>query len=301
MSKGQYSTGRKEEQGIMAENSKIEWTDHTFNPWSGCQRVSPGCQHCYAETMAKRNPQTLGVWGPTGTRVRTSAANWRKPLLWNKQAQAGGRRFRVFCASMADVFERRDELIPWRAELMVLIQSTPNLDWLLLTKRPENILDMVPWTWHMNRPNMITNDLVSGGGAWPSNVWIGTSVENQEQAQKRIPELLKVPAAVRFLSCEPLLGPVNLELIPDALYDAGMPFEWNKLNGDERGIKWVIAGAESGHGARPMSIDWVRGLRNQCQGAGVPFFFKQMLVNGKKVGLPELDGQQWVQMPEVTA
>lgn len=251
--------------------TKIEWTatvnpdgttspGYTFNPWSGCQKVSPGCQHCYAETMAKRNPTTLGIWGPTGARVRMSDAYWRKPLKWNEQAEKEGRRYRVFCASMADVFEDRPELAGWRLDLFRLIVHTRNLDWLLLTKRPENIVSMMD---SMGWPFML------------ANAWVGTTVENQEQADRRIPQLLAVPAVVRFLSCEPLLGPVDLSSIPDALYDTGMPFSWNKLGGDERGIKWVIAGGESGHGARPMHPDWVRSLRDQCQAAGVPFFFKQ--------------------------
>lgn len=297
------------------ENSKIEWTDHTFNPWIGCTKVSAGCQHCYAEELMDKRYGKV-KWGPQGTRQRTSAANWRKPLQWNKLAwetckECGWRgpvhethdfcpncdgeellpaRARVFCASLADVFERRDELIPWRADLMTLIGATPNLDWLLLTKRPENILDMTPWPWHMSRVGD-SNDLAPGGGIWPANVWIGTSVENQEAADKRIPELLKVPAKVRFLSCEPLLGPVDL----------GFPFvsdnPWMTLEH----VDWVIAGAESGHGARPMQLDWVRSIRDQCQKSYTAFFFKQMLANGKKVGLPELDGHQWAQMPEVAA
>jgi protein gp37 len=189
-----------------------------------------------------------------------SDAYWRKPLKWNEQAEKEGRRYRVFCASMADVFEDRPELAGWRLDLFRLIVHTRNLDWLLLTKRPENIVSMMD---SMGWPFML------------ANAWVGTTVENQEQADRRIPQLLAVPAVVRFLSCEPLLGPVDLSSIPDALYDTGMPFSWNKLGGDERGIKWVIAGGESGHGARPMHPDWVRSLRDQCQAAGVPFFFKQ--------------------------
>jgi protein gp37 len=233
----------------MAENSKIEWTDHTFNPWSGCQKVSAGCLHCYAETMAKRNPKTLGVWGPQGTRVRMSEAYWRKPYKWNERAVAAGRRERVFCASMADVFEDRPELVEWRVELFRMIVHTRGLDWLLLTKRPQNVMPMLD---RMGWPSLM------------ENVWIGTSVEDQQAADERIPHLLAIPATVRFLSMEPLLGPVDLR----KCYEKKVT-QWHG------GINWVIVGGESGHGARPIHPDWVRSIRDQCRESGVPFFFKQ--------------------------
>src|SRR5262245_49606753 len=119
------------------ENSKIQWTDHTFNVWRGCEKVSPGCAHCYAETMSRRNPAVLGEWGKHGTRVIASEAMWREPLKWDRQARAAGVRKRVFCASLADVFEDRPELVAPRERLFRLIEDTPNLDWQLLTKRPE--------------------------------------------------------------------------------------------------------------------------------------------------------------------
>lgn len=265
----------------MAENSKIEWTDHTFNPWIGCAKVSDGCKHCYAETLMHRYGKVK--WGPQGTRQRTSEANWRKPLQWNRQAEKEGRRYRVFCASLADVFEDRPELVEWRNDLLGLIEDTPNLDWLLLTKRPENI-------------NRMIADL-RGDCEWLSwngakerhNIWIGTSVEDQKAADERIPHLLNIPARVRFLSCEPLLGPVDLGMIRTGRnYDC--PPEGNEsydplgniYDGDEivgisfePGIHWVIAGGESGPKARPMHPEWARSLRDQCQDAGVPFLFKQ--------------------------
>lgn len=190
----------------MAE-TKIEWTSYrrpdgsmvpgyTFNPWRGCTKVSAGCANCYAETMSKRNPEVLGIWGDNGTRAVATESYWRQPLKWNREAEKAGKRRRVFCASLADVFERRSELEQPRGGLFRLIAETPYLDWLLLTKRPENVNYLSPWG--------------SEAWPWPSNIWLGTSVENQEQADKRIPELLKVPARVRFLSCEPLLGPVDL-------------------------------------------------------------------------------------------
>jgi protein gp37 len=244
----------------MAENSKIEWTHHTFNPWRGCTKVSQGCKHCYAETMSGRNPGTLGVWGPQGTRVVAAEGYWRQPLKWDKAAAEAGERHRVFCASLADVFEGPEtmpaeawvDVIEARARLMVLIAKTPHLDWLLLTKRPQNIGRMVPPSWYAN--------------GFPSNVWIGTSVEDQAAADERIPHLIEVPARVRFLSCEPLLGPVDLR---DFIgwHPSDIP--------DDSLIHWVIAGGESGANARPMHPEWARSLRDQCQDAGVAFFFKQ--------------------------
>ena len=238
----------------MANDTSIEWCDMTWNPWIGCTRVSPGCQHCYAETMMDKRYGKV-KWGPQGTRVRTSADYWKQPLKWNREAAAEGIRRRVFCASLADVFESKPDqsgdLREWRFDLWNLIEATPHLDWLLLTKRPENVNDIAPYTY---------------GGDWPRNIWIGTSVENQEYADKRIPELLTIPAAVRFLSVEPLLGPVDLS-----------QWLWADMPGKPRlnRIHWIIVGGESGHGARPMHPDWVRAIRDQCREAGVPFFFKQ--------------------------
>lgn len=295
----------------MAENSKIEWTDHTFNPWMGCTKVSDGCKNCYAEEMMDRRYGKV-QWGPQGQRVRTSAANWQKPLAWNRKAAAEGRRYRVFCASLADVFENREGLASWRNDLFHLIEKTPNLDWQLLTKRPENVMEMVGHDWY---------------GEFPPNVWIGTSVENQAMADKRIPALLEIPAKVRFLSMEPLLGEVNLE---DLAYEAAGP-AWAGYN---RLIDWIIVGGESGKNARPMHLDWVRAIRDQCVGAGVPFFFKQwgewfladggmngwgtwhggktikdvysfdicthMVKVGKKHAGRLLDGREWNEIPELS-
>lgn len=225
----------------MAANSKIEWTDATFNPWIGCTAVSCACDHCYAETLVKR------YGGDFATRRRTSPANWKKPLAWNRKAKAAGKRMRVFCASLADVF---DNQVPaeWRADLFALIDATPWLDWQLLTKRPQNVAKMLPATW---------------GDGWP-NVWLGTTVENQTEADRRIPHLLDVPARRKFLSCEPLLGPIKFKGVPG--FNRTNLSLWNW---------WIIVGGESGRGARPMRLDWARGVRGQCAAAGVPFFFKQ--------------------------
>lgn len=243
----------------MAENSKIEWTDHTFNPWIGCTKVSDGCKHCYAEALMDKRYGKV-EWGPTGQRVRTSANYWKQPRKWNREAAASGKRARVFCASLADVFEIHptQDLDEWRHDLFMLIQQTPHLDWLLLTKRPENVTPYLMHGW---------------GTDLPDNVWLGTSVENQEQAEARIPHLLKVPATVRFLSMEPLLGPVYLDLLDGVFFDGGMPFSWQFL--EPAGINWVIVGGESGREARPMHPEWARAIRDRCVEAGVPFFFKQ--------------------------
>lgn len=252
----------------MGENSKIEWTHHTFNPWRGCVKVSAGCTHCYAEKQALRNPAVLGIWGADGTRVVASESMWKEPLRWNREAAEAGERRRVFCASMADVFEDRPDLHAPRARLFRLIDATPHLDWLLLTKRPEN----------MRIRAIEAARLAFDGGptwkdAWPANVWAGTSVENQEAADRRIPHLLEVPAAVRFLSCEPLLGAVDI-LPYVAAHDPGDE-SYYALPPSARPLHWVIVGGESGPGARPMHPDWARGLRDQCQTAHVPHFFKQ--------------------------
>lgn len=243
----------------MAENTKIEWADHTFNPWTGCQKVSPACDHCYAEGWAKRSG--LVQWGPHAERRRTSVANWRKPLTWNLRAGLAGVRQRVFCASLADVF---DNAVPaeWRADLWTLIAQTPHLDWLLLTKRPGNIANMLPVPFDFER-------------LYP-NVWLGCTVVNQEEADRDIPKLLDTPAAVRFLSMEPLLGPVDLNALPCGRQKNMSALGPGYLFNDPPFVDWVIVGGESGPGARPMHPDWVRSLREQCQAAGVSFLFKQV-------------------------
>ena len=249
----------------MAETTGIEWTDATFNPWIGCTAVSPACDHCYAKTLVER-------WGGDfAQRRHTAPANWRKPLAWNAAAARAGERKRVFCASLADVF---DNQVPeeWRADLWALIRATPALDWQILTKRPQNIAKMLPADW----------------GRGYRNVWLGCTAENQTEAWRRIPHLLTASSARAFLSCEPLLG--ALDLTP-----------WL------RGIDWVICGGESGPGARPMHPDWARALRDQCAEARVPFFFKQwgewapdhmhMARVGKKLAGATLDGRTHKEFP----
>lgn len=222
----------------MGENSKIEWTTHTFNPWVGCTKVSPACDGCYAEAWAERFGQV--EWGPHADRRRTKT--WGNPVRWNRDAEVAADRPRVFCASLADVFDNHKSIqAAWRADLWALITATPNLDWLLLTKRPQNISKFAPDTWMVN--------------GFPANVWLGATVENQEEFHRRVPWIRPLKARVRFLSMEPLLGDVD-------------------LNGCD-GIDWIITGGESGANYRPANPDWFRSLRDQSARAGVPFLFKQ--------------------------
>ena len=226
----------------MAENSKIEWTDHTFNPWIGCQHVSPGCDHCYAEAMMDKRYGRV-EWGPHGERKRTSEANWRQPLIWNRKARQfkreHGRRPRVFCASLADVFDNKVQE-SWRKELFALIRQCRRLDWLLLTKRPQNIAKMLPPDW----------------GDGYANVWLGITAEDQLHYDQRWPRLSMIPAAVKFVSYEPAIGPLRLPKrgpYPD----------------------WLISGGESGGGARPMDPQWARNIIADCRRYGVAPFHKQ--------------------------
>ena len=209
---------KKVEITSMGETTNISWTDHTFNPWWGCTKVSAGCDHCYAETLSKR----MGgdVWGHGKLRRRTSAKNWQEPVKWNREAEKRGVRKRVFCASMADVFDN-EVPIEWLRDLLDLIRITPNLDWQLLTKRPSRIKRALNTVMssiqreNVPEPDIYWTLLFCWIDDWlhhnpPKNVWLGTSVENQDAADARIPLLLKVPAAIRFLSVEPLIGPVDL-------------------------------------------------------------------------------------------
>lgn len=323
----------------MGKNSNISWTDHTFNPWIGCSKVSAGCKNCYAEAdMDKRRKRVQ--WGVNGTRSVTSYAYWRQAISWNREDEK--ERKRVFCASLADVFEDWEgvvvdskgndlfwndalsesslalahvcnddfageqycdvEGIPtfshhtadniskfhsktisgWlpltlntiREYLFRLIQMTPNLDWLLLTKRPENVMKMVPPHWQRE---------------FPPNVWIGTSVEDMEQARIRIPHLSKIPAYVRFLSCEPLLEQVNflhrlLQINDNGLwlYNSKkmqqMQEDYPKfgMKPPSQPFDWIIVGGESGREKRPFDCEWARIIRDECKEAGIPFFMKQV-------------------------
>lgn len=254
----------------MAENSKIQWTHHTFNPWRGCTKVSDGCKNCYAEVLSHRNPKVLGVWGPRGTREVAAESAWREPVKWNRLAAAAGEQHRVFCASLADVAEGEDTMPSesWpkveaaRNRLVELICETPSLDWLLLTKRPENMLPMLvrAGLYAVANPNLPCPQ---------PNIWVGTSVENRA-AVHRIEQLRACPAVIRFLSIEPMMEDVGTL--------------------DLRGIHWVIVGGESGGGARPLDTAWVRSIIEQCAAAGCACFVKQL---GKWItGDHDFDGWQ---------
>lgn len=259
--------------------TKIEWADYTFNPWLGCTKVSEACRNCYAEAWAKRSG--LVKWGADAARRRTSESYWRQPLKWNRDAQIGGGRKRVFCASLADVFEDRRELAPWRGYLFALIQTTPNLDWLLLTKRPHNIQFML-------RAASVYGD------NFPSNAWLGTTVESDECAH-RVDDLIEAAgefAPVLFLSCEPLLGPLNLTANQRHQVEHG---GYRPMIDD---LQWVIAGGESGFSHRGLSLENVRRLRDDCARAGVPFFFKQHGGKTPKAGGCLLDGKEWKEFPK---
>lgn len=239
----------------MAENTAIEWTDHTFNPWIGCTKVSVGpkgaCESCYAEVATPT--RTLHVqWGQGKPRHRTSASNWALPLKWERNADAFSRRQRVFCASLADVFD--NEVDPqWRSDLFTLIHATPSLDWLLLTKRIGNAKDMLPADW----------------GAGYRNVWLGSTVVTQEEIERDVPKLISTPARKRFLSCEPLMEEVSFRWA-----NWTPPGHEGELDG-LRLLDWVIVGGESGRRPRPMMQQWAEKIRAECAEAGVAFFMKQ--------------------------
>jgi protein gp37 len=324
----------------MAENTKIQWTTHSWNPWRGCTKVHAGCAHCYAETLSGRNPGTLGVWGPTGTRVVASEAMWKEPLKWNREAEQfkhwkNWTRPRVFCASLADVFEDwqgpmidshgvelyakasggwcykqipehevrpRLTLNDVRRRLFALIDATPNLDWMLLTKRPENVRRM----W----PTELDNKGFTPVKRRRDNVWLGTSVSDQATADKWIPELLELRdlTPVLFVSAEPLIGPIDfrrwfdpthMQSCAECNYDGERYVDTSKFEitkqgdarcpqcgstfggfaGDDCEIDLVIVGGESGHGARPCNVEWIRSIVKQCGEAGCKVFVKQVGAN----------------------
>jgi protein gp37 len=244
--------------------SAISWTDHSFAPWFGCARISPACDHCYAEhwTVGRFHKAS---WGARAERVRSAASSWQKPQAWNRAAARHGGALFVFCSELSDVFDNKAP-DAWRTDLWRLIRATPALVWPVLTKRPQNVRRMLPGDW---------------GDGYP-NVWFGISVENQREAARRLPLLCRIPAARRFVSAEPLLE--ALDLTP-----------WLGA------VDWVIAGCESLPGkrpGRPTDLAAVRSLRNQCQAAGAAFWLKQLAVDGKVRELPTLDGRIWAERPE---
>lgn len=245
----------------MAEKTGIVWTDSTFNPWIGCTKVGPGCDNCYASVSTPARSMHI-VWGAGQPRHRTAKSNWQMVHTWEKHHDAfalmHGRRRRVFCASLADVFD--NEVPPaWRADLFALIEATPHLDWLLLTKRIGNVRPMM---MEVARSLFWMDKLDTG--ELPGNVWLGATVVNQAEFDRDMPKLDATPAAIRFLSVEPMLGPiVDRE-------------GWLWGTGGKNGVDWVICGGESGPGARPMHVSWARSLMEQCKASGVPFHMKQL-------------------------
>ena len=236
------------------KDSKIEWCHHTVNFWWGCTKVSAACFFCYAEAMARIFAPKTVKWGAAGARWLRGEKAGSELHGHARRAKRLGVRHRVFINSMSDTFEDNEQTADTREYLFTrLLEVGYSLDCLLLTKRPENVLRMVPKDWLEH---------------WPSWVWIGTTVEDQTSADLRIPELIKIPARVRFLSCEPLLGPVNIEDYIGDECDGGYVLGSSPIN-------WVICGGESGPNARPMHPDWAKSLREQCAEAAVPFFFKQ--------------------------
>lgn len=271
----------------MAENTLIEWATHTFNPWWGCMKVSPACDHCYAERDAKRFAAGRVLWGVSSERRVFGDKHWAGPINWNDAAEASAKkraayglpeeRPRVFCASMGDWLDL-DGPIAEFVRLLDTIRRTPYLDWLLLTKRIGNFFKRLQDA--LTSTVTMAVDLVKWIRAWldgqpPANVWLGATVVNQEEADRDIPKLMRVPAHVRFLSIEPMTEAVDLSPWLDIYqFDEGAP--WSRRNvGVVSELDWVIAGGESGPEARPSHPDWFRSLRDQCAAAGVPFLFKQ--------------------------
>lgn len=265
----------------MAETT-IAWCDYTFNGWIGCEKVSPACRSCYAsvDTYARVSASRgLPLWGPDSTRHVTSVANWRKPLAWDRKSASmtSDHKPRVFAHSLSDVAEDRRDLDEPRAWLSELIRRTPNLQWLLLTKRPENLRRLVP------------EDILL-------RCWVGTTAEDQQRADERIPHLLATPAAVRWVSVEPQLGPIDL-----SIYLARGVIEAKPGDDDYDALQWVVQGGESGPRARPFDLAWARGLRDQCKAAGVAFFMKQLGANahgGDELGIRDRAGADPDEWPD---
>lgn len=288
----------------MAELTKIQWTDHTFNPWIGCSKVHTGCANCYAEAdMDHRRHRAK--WGPNGTRSKTTESYWNEPLKWNREAKRDGVRRKVFCASLADVFEdwhgpilnSKGETMSrvegacevvitmndLRRQLFQLIDATPNLDWLLLTKRPENIRGMWAASYYIETVpdiNYTRDRTVHVPFPLRKNVWLGTSVSDQATLEKALLGILgcRDISPVLFLSMEPLLGNVNVNLKYRCPRCNPLISEPHKVLGKD-GIDWVIVGGESGPNARECDPSWIKDIASQCRDAGVPCFVKQLGAN----------------------
>ena len=298
----------------MGEFTTISWTDRSFAPWFGCTKVGPACDGCYAEHLtATRFGKAR--WGPHAERVRSADSTWKQPLAWNRKAEREGTRPFVFCSHLSDVFDNQVP-VEWRRDLFDLIRATPHLTWLLLTKRPQNIVKLAYDAMSCPGPSPVDAEFVRM--AWPRNAAIGCTVVTQAEADRDVPHLLRAKEALQpafaFVSMEPLLGAVNLRKLEvkapkggeddawamDALEGRLAPIirlgpgNWVLDGGGRRfgGLDWVITGGETdqgAHKARPSHPGWFRSLRDQCAAAGVAYHHKQ---NGEfaPVALVEPDG-----------
>ncbi len=258
----------------MGKDSGIEWTEHTFNPWWGCTKVSRGCTYCYAETWANR--MQAGHWGPEAPRRFFRPKHFSGPIRWNRKAAEAGRFDRVMCGSMCDIFEihgneetnaRMDEM---RRRIWDIIPMTENLIWILVTKRPKNIMRLVPWDWRQD---------------FPPNVWVMVTMEDQEAARNRINWVENIPAVVRAVSAEPLVGPIDPRVFRcgrcqgSGLLSTGRALRGLSpcpcCGGNGVSVNWIVAGGETGRQARPMDPAWVEDLRDFSLAYDIPFFFKQ--------------------------
>jgi protein gp37 len=260
---GEVSMGRTTISWTAVQSALGRWYEgFTFNPWQGCTKVSAGCKNCYAEQIDARFWGGTH-WGQAALRGEQSEAYWSQPHDWNRRALKLGVRLRVFCGSVCDWLEDRPDLVKPRARLLELIASTPALDWLLLSKRPENILRLTPWR-----------------AMAPANVWLGISAENQEQLELRLPLVQQLGAVVHFVSAEPLLGP---------------------LSSRAHRVDWLIVGSERGPSARPPNDVWLDGIVAECRQMGVPLFLKQWQLPGARPGfvedMPAWRGRQWLEQP----
>ncbi|MBE3584967.1 MAG: phage Gp37/Gp68 family protein [Thermoanaerobacter sp.] len=292
--------------------TRIEWATHVWNPVTGCNPISEGCRNCYAERFARRLAGRYGYPKVDPFRVTLHPERVEEPLRWRKPR-------RVFVCSMGDLFHDNvpDEYID---RVFAAMATAKQHTFLLVTKRPKRMKNYLTdqcrrgeiARWFSTGAIYRAQVVASGYEKripWPlPNVWLGVTAENQDRADERIPVLLQIPAAVRFVSVEPMLGPVDLTRIPcpngcdpetycvRCCHDYNQN-DWGTVNSFEEGISWVIAGGETGPKARPCHPDWVRSLRDQCQSAGVPFFLKQMHIGGNLVKMPELDGRRWDELP----
>ena len=241
----------------MGNETKISWTQHTWNPWRGCTKISPGCKNCYMYTAQLKQARITGnaeTWNPFKVLKTTT---WGEPARWQREAAAAGRIDRVFTCSWSDFFH--EDADHWRVKAWLTIRNCPNLHFQILTKRPENIYTRLPTNWRHGDPN----------------VWLGVSIESPDYLW-RADVLRRIPARVRFISAEPLLAPLS--------------------SLDLTGFHWLIVGGESGPGYRPMDLDWARELRDKALLAGVAFFFKQSAAPRTEMGTT-LDGQEWKEYP----